>query len=158
MFKHILFPTDGSAMSELASKRCIALAKEMGAKVSAIYVVPAFHVFAFAPDMVTETAEQYQQYGEATASKFLGFVQRAAQEAGVACTTRSVTNDHPYASIVQGAKDGDCDLICMASHGRKGVQGVLLGSETQKVLIHASVPVLVFPAAQMAPAKMGSSG
>jgi len=157
MFKHILLPTDGSAMSEFASQRCIALAKEMGAKMSAIYVVPAFHVFAYSPEMVTETAEQYKQYGEATSNKFLGFVQRAAQEAGVACTTLSVINDHPYEAIVQAAKDGGCDLICMASHGRKGVQGVLLGSETQKVLTHAGVPVLVFPAAQMAPAKPGAS-
>lgn len=144
MFKHILLPTDGSAMSEMASQKCIALAREAGAQVSAIYVIPEFHVFAYAPDMVTDTPEQYQQFAEASARKILGGVQRAADEAGVVCTTLSVANDHPYEAIVKAARDGGCDLICMASHGRKGVKGVLLGSETQKVLTHTDVPVLVY--------------
>ena len=144
MFKHILLPTDGSAMSESASNKCIALAKEAGARISAIYVAPEFHVFAYAPEMVTDTPEQYRQYNEACAKKFLGYIERAAAEAGVACTTMSVANDHPYEAIVTAAREGGCDLICMASHGRKGLQGVLLGSETQKVLTHTDVPVLVY--------------
>lgn len=144
MFKHILLPTDGSPMSEMASQKCIALAKEAGAQVTVIYVMPEFHVFAYAPAMVTDTPEQYRHYAEASARKILGGVERAAQEAGVVCTMLFVANDHPYEAIVKAAQDCGCDLICMASHGRKGMQGVLLGSETQKVLTHTDVPVLVY--------------
>lgn len=144
MFKHILFPTDGSAMSETVSQRCVALAREMGAKISAFYVIPEFHVFAYAPGMVTDTPEQYHQFSEVSARKILDSVQRAADEAGVVCTTLFVANDHPFEAIVKAAQDHGCDLICMASHGRKGVKGVLLGSETQKVLTHTDVPVLVY--------------
>lgn len=144
MFKHILLPTDGSALSEMASQKCLALAKEVGAQVSAVYVVPQFHVLAYAPEVVTDTPEQYQKDSEAYARKVLSMVERAASEVGVACTTLFVSNDHPYEAIVQAAKDRECDLICMASHGRKGVKGLLLGSETQKVLTHTGTPVLVY--------------
>lgn len=144
MFKHILLPTDGSAMSESASRKCIALAREAKAQISAIFVIPEFHVFAYGSEMVTDTPEQYRQHGEASAKKILASIQRAADEAGVVCSTLFVANDHPYQAIVKAATDRDCDLICMASHGRKGVQGVLLGSETQKVLTHTDVPVLVY--------------
>jgi nucleotide-binding universal stress UspA family protein len=144
MFKHILFPTDGSAMSDMASQKCLALAKEAGAQVTVVYVIAEFHVFAYSPEMVTDTPEQYHKYGEASARKILGGVERAAHEAGVACTTLFVANDHPYEAIIKAAQDCGCDLICMASHGRKGMKGVLLGSETQKVLTHTDVPVLVY--------------
>lgn len=144
MFKHILLPTDGSAMSEMASRKCLALAKEQGAQVSAIYAVPKFHVFALAPEVVTDTSEQYQIDSEAHARKVLSGVERAANEIGVACTTLFVNNDHPYEAIVEAARERECDLICMASHGHKGVKGLLLGSETQKVLTHTGIPVLVY--------------
>lgn len=144
MFKHILLPTDGSAMSDMASQKCIALAREAGAQISVLHVIPEFHVFAYAPEMVTDTPEQYRQFGAASAKKILDGVQRAAQQAGVACNTLFVANDHPYEAIVKAAQDSGCDLICMASHGRKGLKGVLLGSETQKVLTHTEVPVLVY--------------
>jgi nucleotide-binding universal stress UspA family protein len=93
---------------------------------------------------MTDTPEQYHHFGEASARKILGGIQRAADEAGVVCTTLFVSNDHPYEAIVKAVQDYGCDLICMASHGRKGVQGVLLGSETQKVLTHTEIPVLVY--------------
>ncbi len=144
MFKHILLPTDGSAMSDMASEKCIALAKEMGAQIAAIYVAPEFHVFAYGPGAVTDTPEMYQKdcesYGRAALSK----VESAADKAGVACTTLFMTNDHPYEEIINAARDRDCDLICMASHGRKGIKGLLLGSETQKVLSHTRTPVLIY--------------
>jgi nucleotide-binding universal stress UspA family protein len=144
MFKHILLPIDGSAMSEMASQKCIALAKESDAQVIGIYVIPEFHVFSYAPGIVTDTSEQYQKDSQAYAKQVLAKVQGAANEVGVACTTLSMVNDHPYEAIVKAAKDKGCDLICMASHGRKGVKGLLLGSETQKVLTHTDIPVLVY--------------
>lgn len=144
MFKHILLPTDGSAMSEMASRKCIALAREMGARVLGLYVIHGFHVFSYVPGIVTDTSEQYRADSEAYARRVLAAIQGAADEAGVACSTLSVVNDHPYEAIVNTAEDRGCDLICMASHGRKGVKGLLLGSETQKVLTHTGIPVLVY--------------
>jgi nucleotide-binding universal stress UspA family protein len=75
--------------------------------------------------------------------RFLGVIKKAAEEAGVRCDTDYVTSNHPYEMIIQAAEKKGCDLIMMASHGRRGVQGLLIGSETQKVLTHTRVPVLV---------------
>jgi nucleotide-binding universal stress UspA family protein len=144
MFKHILLPTDGSAMSDMANQKCIALAKESGAQVISIYVIPEFHVFSYTLGIVNDTFEQYQKDSQIYAGKILAKVQDAANEVGVVCATLSMFNDHPYEAIVETAKDKGCDLICMASHGRKGVKGLLLGSETQKVLTHTDIPVLVY--------------
>ncbi|KQV90708.1 hypothetical protein ASD15_01105 [Massilia sp. Root351] len=144
MFKHILLPTDGSAMSEMASRKCIALAKEMGAQVTGLCVTPEFHVLSILPGVLSDTSGQYRLDSQAFAAKVLAGIQGAADETGVACKTVSMVNDHPYEAIVKAARDKGCDLICMASHGRKGVKGVLLGSETQKVLTHTDIPVLVY--------------
>lgn len=144
MFKHILFPTDGSSMSDMAREKCFALAKEMGAQVTALYVIPEFHVIAYAPELVTDTPERYQQESEAYARNLLSKVGAAADQAGVACNTLFLSNDDPYEAIIQTATERGCDLICMASHGRKGFKGLLLGSETQKVLTHTTTPVLVY--------------
>lgn len=144
MFKHILFPTDGSAVSETARRKCLALAKEAGAQVTAIYAIPKFPIFVYSPDLITDTPEHYQKESEAHARKLLAAIENDARDAGVACTTIMVSSDHPYEEIVKAAREHNCDLICMASHGRKGVKGVLLGSETQKVLTHSDTPVLVY--------------
>jgi nucleotide-binding universal stress UspA family protein len=93
---------------------------------------------------MNDTSEQYQKDSQAYAEQVLAKVQGAANEVGVSCTTLFMVNDHPYEAIVKAAKDKGCDLICMASHGRKGVKGLLLGSETQKVLTHTDIPVLVY--------------
>ena len=77
------------------------------------------------------------------AEQFLGVIKKAAEEAGVSCDTDYVTSNHPYEMIINAAEKKGCDLIMMASHGRRGVQGVLIGSETQKVLTHTKIPVLV---------------
>lgn len=144
MFKHILFPTDGSPMSERVSQQCLALAHETKAKVTAIYVIPAYHVFAYAPALVSDTPEQYKQASENHARKLLGQVEQAARVTGVQCDTVYVVADQPFEAIVKAAAEHGCDLICMASHGHKGVKGVLLGSQTHKVLTHTDVPVLVY--------------
>jgi nucleotide-binding universal stress UspA family protein len=143
MYKHILIPTDGSALSEAAIKQGVALAKALNAKVSAITVSPTFHAISLDPMMVTETPAKYEKDRAEVAGRYLGVVQAAAQAAGVSYDGMHTIDDHPYLAIINTAKARGCDLIFMASHGRKGVSALVLGSETTKVLTHSKIPVLV---------------
>jgi nucleotide-binding universal stress UspA family protein len=144
MFKHILLPTDGSDLSERAVLAGISFAKEMGAEVIGLTVRPEFHTLTYKPEMLEDTREEFMASSERQALQYLQVVSDAARSAGVPCSTVQVTSDDPYEAILQTAKERKCDLIIMASHGRKGVKGVLLGSETQKVLVHSDIPVLVY--------------
>ncbi|MGZ5196244.1 MAG: universal stress protein, partial [Ramlibacter sp.] len=108
------------------------------------HVMPKFHVFTYRTEMLEDTADQYAVDSQTYAEKYLKAMERAAKEAGVPFDGVSVRSDHPYEAIIDVAKGHGCDLIMMASHGRKGVQAALLGSETQKVLVHCGIPVLVF--------------
>ena len=143
MYKHILIPTDGSQLSEKALKQGLALAKSIGAKVTAITVSETFHTFSLDPVMVTDTPAQYEKDCEARAQRYLGVAHDAAEAAGVPCEVMHVMHDHPHAAIINAAKEKGCDLIFMASHGRKGVSAVVLGSETVKLLTHSNIPTLV---------------
>ena len=143
MFKHVLLPTDGSPQSEAAVRQGIALAKEQQARVTGIHVVPEFHVFTYHPDMLEDTRAEYERDSKAQATKILAAVEDAARAAGVPCDTVCATNDEPYEAIIKTADEKGCDLIAMASHGRKGMKGLLVGSETQKVLTHSHQPVMV---------------
>lgn len=144
MYKHILLPTDGSSASEAAVQACFQLARQLGAKVTGLHVLPEFHVFTYKTEMLEDTRAQFVKDSEEHARKILSPVERVAQETGVICSTMHVVSDDPYEAIIQVAQDSQCDLIVMASHGRKGVKGLLLGSETQKVLTHSRIPVLVY--------------
>ena len=144
MFKHILLPTDGSRGSERAIRKALALAKSTGAKVTGFHVIPKFHVFTFRTEMLEDTEEEYARDSRAHAQKYLAVIEKAAKQAGVPCQTVYATSDQPYEAIIRTAQRKGCDLIAMASHGRRGVQGLLLGSETQKVLTHSKIPVLVY--------------
>ena len=143
MYTHILIPTDGSDLSQNAVKQGMALAKSVGAKVTAMTVSAPYHTFALDPVMVSDTEAQYQKDIEARAEKYLGVVKNAAKAAGLACEALHVMAVHPYEGIIDTAKSKGCDLIVMASHGRKGLSAVVLGSETVKVLTHTKIPVLV---------------
>jgi len=143
MYRHILIPTDGSHLSELAVRQGIKLAKSIAAKVTAITVFAPFHTIAIEPMMITATAEQYQKECDALGEKYLRVVKDAAQAAGVPCEAMCVVHDHPYQAIIEAADTRGCDLIFMASHGRRGVAALVLGSETTKVLTHTRIPVLV---------------
>lgn len=144
MFKHLLLPTDGSQMSSNAVHEAIQFAKSINASVTGIYVMPQYQTFTFQTEMLSDTKEQFEKDSRAHADQFLSVIEKAAAAAGVACDTAVATSDHPYEAIIQAAEERGCDLIVMASHGRKGLQGVLLGSETQKVLTHSPLPVLVY--------------
>jgi nucleotide-binding universal stress UspA family protein len=143
MFKHILLPTDGSKLSEVAIHKAVDFAKSIGAKVTGFHVIPQFHVFTYRTEMLEDTKEEFARDSRAHAEKYLAVIQDAAKQAGIRCETASTTSDHPYEAIIQAAETRGCDLIMMASHGRRGVQGILLGSETYKVLTHSRIPVLV---------------
>jgi nucleotide-binding universal stress UspA family protein len=144
MYKHILIPTDGSDLSERAIKQGIAFARSVGAKVTGLTASAPFHVFALDPVMVTDTADQYEKDCAARAEKYLGVIRDAAKAAGVSCETVHVLAEHPYNVIISTASSRGCDLIFMASHGRKGMSALVLGSETTKVLTHSKIPVLVY--------------
>ncbi len=143
MYKHILIPTDGSPLSERAAQQAIAFAKSIGAKVTAVNVSPTFRTFAVDPVMLTETPAQYEKNCETRAQKYLGAIRNIAKTAGVPYDDVHVVHDHPYEAIIETAGKKGCDLIFMASHGRRGVSALVLGSETLKVLTHSKIPTLV---------------
>ena len=146
MFKHILLPTDGSKLSDRAVQRGIDLAKSVGARVTVMHVVPEFRMMADESFVLPTSADlkrRYDKEAKARADKMLGKIEERADEAGVPCEGICVTGDVPYEHIIDTARKRKCDLIMMASHGRRGLSGLLLGSETSKVLTHSKIPVLV---------------
>ncbi|NRR31654.1 universal stress protein [Oxalobacteraceae bacterium] len=143
MFKHILLPTDGSATSNAAIRKCLSLAKESGAMITGVHVMAPFHVLSRHTEMIESTRAEYLEESMAQARGYLAEIEQAAREIGVPCKTVVHTSDEPYEVIIQSARELGCDLICMASHGRRGIKALLLGSETQKVLTHSQIPVLV---------------
>jgi nucleotide-binding universal stress UspA family protein len=144
MFKHLLLPTDGSKLSERSVKHGIRLAMALNAKVTALHVVPKFHAFTYKTGMLGDTRSQYEAKSTEHASACLSFVKKVAQGANVECDVIQASSDQPFKEIIKLARKKGCDLILMASHGRRGMEGFLLGSETQKVLTHSQIPVLVY--------------
>lgn len=146
MFKHILIPTDGSAVASKAIKAGIALAKEMGAKVTGYYAVePApTHIYGEGYLADRKLVEELERRAHEVAQKSVDEVSAAAKAAGVKCDTVVDKAVLPYKGIVEAAEKNKCDAIFMASNGHRGLTGLLLGSVTQKVLTHSKTPVLVF--------------
>ena len=145
MFKHILVPTDGSEISKKTCKRAISFAKEAQARLTFVHVVHESAFDDFSGDLVAFTApEKIRQALKNQSKEYLREAESACHTAGVACKTLSVNSQKPYQAIIETAEDEGCDLIFMASHGRQGVGALLLGSETQKVLTHSTIPVLVY--------------
>jgi len=143
MYTKILIPTDGSPLSDAAIAQGLALARATGGTVVGMTVSAPFHTFALDPMMVSDTKESYKKECEARAAKDLDAIRAAARVAGVLCEVMHVDAEHPYEGIIDSAKRAGCDLIVMASHGRKGASALVLGSETVKVLTHSKIPVLV---------------
>jgi nucleotide-binding universal stress UspA family protein len=145
MFKHILLPTDGSKLSSRAVKLGINYAKKSRARVTVIHVVPEFKLMV--DDGITMLSptlkKRFEDEGRKRAQKMLDVIARQARARSVRCTSLCVAGDSPYLQIIAAARRQKCDLILMASHGRRGLSSLLLGSETAKVLLHSKVPVLV---------------
>jgi nucleotide-binding universal stress UspA family protein len=144
VYKNILIPTDGSDLTAKAVEQGILFAKEIGAKINAVTVTEPFHLLSVAPSQLEYTPIEYKKHAEAHAQKLLGIVSAAAKLAGVSCETLHIEHEHVHQAIIDAAAARRCDLIVMASHGRRGVSAVVLGSETVKVLTHSKIPVLVY--------------
>ena len=144
MFKHLLIATDGSELSQDAARKAIALAKSLGARISAVTASLPYHVFTRDYVMVSDTEDSYNRECRNRAEGYLSVVRGAAQAAGVACDEIHTFNEQPHAAIIDTANQRGCDLICMASHGRGGLTALIVGSVTAKVLTHSRIPVLVW--------------
>ena len=144
MFKHILIPTDGSKLSEAALRAGMQLAKEQGSQVTVLYVMPDYSAMIYGAEaLMAYNSAEFDKSAQKEADKVLQVAADIAKADSVPCKTASVMNISVNQAIIKQAEDSQCDLICMASHGRKGIAGILLGSETQRVLINSNIPVLV---------------
>jgi nucleotide-binding universal stress UspA family protein len=145
MYQRILVPTDGSALSKKAIKSAVELAAGIGAEVVALNVVPRYPMSYFdggisvSPQEMARIEKQWAEKGQAVAEA----VEKVAAAAGVKARAITIRSDLVAESILAAARKHKCDLVVMASHGRKGIKRLLLGSETQHVLTHGTVPVLV---------------
>lgn len=146
MFKHILVPTDGSPLSESTIARSVSFAKDAGARITFFYAQPDFPMPIYGEGALIDptTPEQFGKAAADEAKRILDAAKSAADAAGVTADTDTIVNEVPYEAIIDAAQRHGCDLIFMASHGRRGIAGLLLGSETQKVLTHSKIPVLVY--------------
>jgi nucleotide-binding universal stress UspA family protein len=146
MFKHILVPSDGSQFSQDAVRKAVIFAKEIGARITAFYAKPSPPIPYYGEGIGAnwQMPASYIELTEKQAQEILDFTQSLCREAGVACDTLSLASDVAHEAIIDAATQSACDLIFMASHGRRGLSALLLGSETNKVLAHAKIPVLVY--------------
>lgn len=146
MFKHILLPTDGSVLSVAATERAAELAKTLGACITVLYCKPEFPAVYYGEGIAVESvqADQFAELTQSQADTILAEAMAACNRYGVACETLAVDSDAPFEAIIENAESKGADLIFMASHGRRGLSALLLGSETHKVLTHSRIPVLVY--------------
>lgn len=146
MFKHILVPTDGSALSQEAARSAVAFARDCGARITALHVKPAPQMPYYVEGARVDHAllEQFAVIVDTEGRKYLDFVEGLCTDAGVKCAAVMETSDDPYQTIIDVATRNACDLIFMGSHGRSGLGSLLLGSITSKVLTHCKIPVLVY--------------
>lgn len=146
MYKHILVATDGSKLSLKAVKTAAKLAASLDARLSGLYVMPEYvapmygEAGVYLPEM---QPRKFREAVEADAQVALALVAKAADEADIASGSFRVSSSQPWSAIIKTAHAKKCDLIVMASHGRRGLAGFVLGSETTKVLTHSKIPVLV---------------
>lgn len=145
MFKHILVPTDGSQLSTDTVKRAISFARDAGARITFFFAKPDYPIAFYGEGALIDptTPEKFAEMSDRQAADILSTCTALAAEAGVGSSAISVVSEAPHEAIIEAATTAGCDLIFMASHGRRGITGLLLGSETQKVLTHSKVPVLV---------------
>ena len=143
MYKHILIATDGSTLARKAVTHGLALAKALGARVSAVTVTEPWATTA-PPEILNEPfVQDFENAATHRAKHILDVALAAAKDANIACSTLHVRDSFPAEGILEAAADIGCDLIVMASHGRRGLAKLILGSQTTEVLTHSTIPVLV---------------
>jgi len=146
MYKHILLPVEGDELSSKAVKECFTLAKAIGAKVTVLHVVPHVNMHVpvgFTSEIVDTLQKQREDEEVQAGQKMLAEVEANAKATGVEFDNMVVVGDNPYEEIIDNAEKKGCDLIMMASHARRGLDAMLFGSETVRVLRHTKIPVLV---------------
>ena len=145
MYKNILVATDGTRLSGKAIIQAVALAKALGARLTAFYASPDYPLPVYAEGAIVEpmSRREYAAICKDEADRILGAVAAKAKSARVPLNAVHVVNSTPWRAILAAARRHRCDAIVMASHGRRGVSALLLGSETQKVLTHSKIPVVV---------------
>ncbi len=152
MVRHLLVPIDGSELSDQAVRAALALAKHSGARVTFFHVQPSYYgrvdVAIYGEGLVLDPAlsEQFSLANARFAATILEKALDQAKTEGVEASSDTCVSPLVHEAILEAAERLGCDLIAMASHGRRGLAGLLIGSETQRVLTHARLPVLVIPA------------
>ena len=146
MFKNILVPTDGSQFSQDTARRAVSFAKEAGAQLTVFYAKHPSPEYFWGKGAWVHLPEKSRldEFAEQEAQNILRFVEDLCKDAGVPCKAMTQTSDVVHEAIIDAATQCACDLIFMASHGRRGLNALVLGSETHKVLTHSTIPVLVF--------------
>jgi len=146
MFKNVLIPTDGSAVANKAVKAGINLAKHLGAKVTGYYAVEAIQPRVYGEGYMIDnkTIKAFEQQARQVGQKHIDSMAKIAGTAGIKFTGVMTMAETPYDGIIETAKKQKCDAIFMASHGRRGLAGIIMGSVTHKVLTHSKLPVLVY--------------
>lgn len=143
MFRHLLVPTDGSPASEAAAAQAVTLARTLGARITGLSVKPRFHVFTLRPEAIEDTKDDAWDV-DLHARNHVAALEKIARDGAVPFEGVVVESEMPWKGIVEVAKEKGCDAIAMASHGRSALGGLLLGSQTQRVLAHCTLPVVVF--------------
>ena len=144
MYKNILLPVDGSELSEKAVKECIRFAKSAGAKVTVVHAVSHYHLNYWGmPQIVRKIEKDHEDEAKQLAQDWIDKLVKRVRAEGVDCEGLIVLGDNPDEEIIGASDQRKCDLIIMASHGHKGLNAVLMGSETLKVLTHSKIPVLI---------------
>ncbi|MFN0313897.1 MAG: universal stress protein [Burkholderiales bacterium] len=145
MYSRILLPTNGSELCDAANEQGIRFAKALNATIVAFHAIPASFYVAFTEFGPAEPLQdQFEKDAQLRGDNLVAEIAERCKAGGVACETLTLVNDHAWEAIIEAAHTKRCDLIFMASHGRRGLSALLLGSETMKVLTHTKVPVLVF--------------
>jgi nucleotide-binding universal stress UspA family protein len=144
MYKHILVPTDGSELSASAEDQAFALARTLGARVTVLTVAEPLHILPVTPTQIVDLRNDYNVHLREQATRIHREAEAKAEAAGIAIDTVQVAASDPWQAIIDTAKSRGCDLIAMASHGRRGVSAFVMGSVTTKVLSHSKIPVLVY--------------
>lgn len=143
MYKHILIPTDGTELSQKAIRHGLSLAKALNAEVTLATATEPWDAVVVGEVAVVLPPEQYEKMASVNAGNILAAAKQMADEAGVAAHSLHIKDRHPAEGIVEAAKQKNCDLIVMASHGRRGFSRLILGSEANQVVTHSEIPVLI---------------